>query len=300
MRDRISKHLRGFFLPGIVLAFNIFLATTGLAQSSAPESVSADPVALIKRAVANELKPGSHLHPYRYKLRKLDDGKNNTKEIVETKDGDIARLIKWGENPLPDDANQTEIDRLNNLLSHPEIQEHRHKREQADSSRADEMIRMLPNAFIYNYLGTAEGPSGTVYRLSLKPNPSFNPPDREAEVYAGMAGEIWIDQKQERMVKLDVHLIADVNFGWGILGKLYKGGSILVEQKDVGNDHWEQFHFKLNLQGKALLFKSLNFDTVEDESDYAPVPADWGYQDAVKFLLSMKPGDAGTAQASQR
>jgi hypothetical protein len=36
---------------------------------------------------------------------------------------------------------------------------------------------------------------------------------------------------QERIVKLDAHLIDDVNFGWGILGKLYKGGSLTIEQK---------------------------------------------------------------------
>jgi hypothetical protein len=260
----------------------------GAAQSITAAQVAADPTVLVRRAVANELKPGNGQHPYKYKLAKVNDGKSSTKEIVETRDGDVARLILWGKNPISSDANQNEIDRLNNLMAHPEAQERRHKREQADSNRADEMVRLLPDAFLYRYEGTAEGPSGEVYRLSLKPNPSFHPPDREAEVYAGMAGELWIDQKQERMVKLDVHLIADVNFGWGILGKLYKGGSILVEQKDVGNDHWEQFHFKLNLQGKALLLKSINLDTTEDETDFEPVPANWGYQDAVKMLLEMK------------
>jgi len=90
-------------------------------------------------------------------------------------------------------------------------------------------------------------------------------------------------------VRLDVHLIDDVNFGWGILGKLYKGGSILKEQKDVGDSHWEQFHFKMNLNGKALLFKTLDFETTEDESDFAPVSPDWGYRDAVKFLLTQGP-----------
>jgi hypothetical protein len=297
MRINSSQGLRRAYSTRIVtrlsaVSFAASLSIVGnlaaWSQSMTAAQVAADPIPLIRRAVANELKPGNGLHPYKYKLAKVNDGKSSTKEIVETKDGDVARLILWGKNPIPEDTNQTEVERLNNLLAHPEIQERRHKREQADNSRADEMVRLLPDAFLYHYEGTAEGPSGEVYRLSLKPNPNFHPPDREAEVYAGMAGELWIDVKQERMVKLDVHLIADVNFGWGILGKLYKGGSILVEQKDVGNDHWEQFHFKLNLQGKALLLKSLNFDTTEDETDFEAVPANWGYQDAVKMLLEMK------------
>jgi len=34
-----------------------------------------------------------------------------------------------------------------------------------------------------------------------------------------MAGELWVDQGQERMVKLDAHLIDDVNFRLGHFGQ---------------------------------------------------------------------------------
>jgi hypothetical protein len=297
MRDKsdkiVARSALGLLFLGIV-------AGAAAAQTMTPEAVASDPVALVRKASANELKPSGGLHPYRYKLHKVNDGRSTTKEIVETKDGDVARLLDAGGHPLEGDANQTEVDRLNNLLAHPEIQEHRHKREMEDSNRANEMLRLLPDAFLYHFEDMVTGPSGPAYRLTLKPNPSFNPPDREAEVYAGMAGELWIDQKQERMVKLDVHLIADVNFGWGILGRLDKGGSILVEQTDVGNNHWEQYHFKLNLHGKALMFKTLNFVTTEDETGFEPVPAGWGYQDAVKLLLNLNPADASSTQLSKR
>ena len=307
MRDiRASNRIvQSFYRRYVPLAlFSACAATCAVSQTFTPETVAANPIALIRKAAAEELQTSDHNHPCRYRLRKVDDGRIATKEIVETKDGDVARLIGTGDKPLNADANQTEIDRLNNLLAHPEIQEHRRKREQADNNRANEMIRLLPDAFLYTYLGMAEGKSGPAYRLSLKPNPSFKPPSREAEVYAGMAGELWIDQKQQRMVKLDVHLINDVNFGWGILGKLYKGGSILVEQTDIGNDHWEQYHFKLDLHGKALMLKTLDFETTEDESAYTPVPAGWGYQDAVKLLLTLPSSEIGapnkTTEVSQR
>jgi hypothetical protein len=257
------------------------------ALAGASQAQNVDPHALVTRAVHNELASDSK-HPYRYTLHKVDDGKITTKEIIETKDGDVARLIAFDDKPLSSDADAAEIERLNTLLNNPDIQEHRRKREQADSDRANEMIRLLPTAFIYTFEGMVDGPSGPCYRLAMKPNPSFNPPDREAEVYHGMAGELWIDQKQERMVKLDVHLIADVDFGWGIVGRLYKGGTILVEQKDVGDGHWEQYLLRLNLQGKILMIKSLIIDTTEEESNYSPVPANWGYQDAVRALLNEK------------
>lgn len=262
------------------LLFSLGLAATASAQNITPEEA-------VARASHNEL-TAHDVHPYRFTLRKVDDGKITTKEIIETHQGDVARLIAINDKPLPPDLEAKEIARLQNLLDHPEIQEHRRKREQADANRANEMVRLLPTAFVYEFEGMVEGPSGPCYRLSMKPNPNFDPPDRQAEVLHGMAGELWIDQKEERMVRLDVHLISDVEFGWGVLGKLYKGGTILVEQKDVGQDHWEQYKMRLNLNGKILMFKSLVIDTKEDESDFAPVPADWTYQDAVRALLSEK------------
>lgn len=245
------------------------------------------PQEAVARASHNELTARDQ-HPFRYTLRKVDNGKITTKEIIETKDGDVARLIAIGDKPLPPDVDAKEIQRLETLLFNPSIQEHRRKREQEDANRANEMLRLLPTAFVYKFEGMVEGPSGPCYRLSMKPNPDFDPPDRQAEVLHGMAGELWIDQKQERMVKLNVHLIDNVEFGWGIFGKLYKGGTILVEQKDVGMDHWEQYLMQLHLRGTILMFKSLTINTNEAESDYAPVPANWTYKDAVKALLAEK------------
>jgi hypothetical protein len=274
----------------------ISLCLCGVARAeTTPQSVAADPTALVRRASQNELGTGDG-HPRRYTLRKIDDGKITTKEIVETKDGDVARLISTGDKPLSGDAEQAEIARLNNLLAHPEIQEHRHKKEQEDSNRANEMIRLLPDAFLFHFEGMVDGPNGPCFRLSFKPNPNFTPPDREGEVYHGMAGELWIDQRQERMVRLDAHLISDVNFGWGILGKLFKGGTIVVEQKDVGNGHWETTHMQLRLQGKILMIKSLDIQTTEDANNFEPVRPQMGYQEAVHMLLSDNNGQTQTAE----
>lgn len=270
--------LRRVATTGLLLFFTL----TGIAPAQ-----DVNPEQIVNEAAYNELH-AHNTHPFRYTLRKVDDGKITTKEIIETKDGDVARLIAVGDKPLSPDADSAEIERLENLLAHPEIQAHRHKGEQADANRANELITLLPTAFLYHYEGMADGPNGPCYRFSMQPNPDFRPPDREAEVFAGMAGELWIDQSQLRMVHLTAHLIADVEFGWGIIGRLYKGGTIVVEQKDVGEDHWEQTLLRLNLTGRILLIKTLTIDTTEETSDFAPVPADWTYQDAVRALLSEK------------
>lgn len=285
----IFKSGEGRLLQWATALTSLALVLGGTASASGfPQSPTAaeDPGTLVRHASWNELHSTAPPSPVRYKLRKQDEKGITTKEIVETKDGDVARLVARNDKPLTADQDKAELDRLSNLLAHPEIQEHRHKREQEDSGRADEMVRLLPDAFLYTSLGMTSGPNGPAYRLAFKPNPDFHPPDREAEVYHGMEGELWIDQGQERIVKLDAHLIADVNFGWGILGKLYKGGSLSIEQQDVGHRHWEATLLKLNLTGVALMLKPLSFQTTETSTGFQPVPVNMGYQDAIHLLTS--------------
>ena len=245
-----------------------------------------DPVALVRAASWNELHSSNQQHPFRFRLRKQDESAITTKDIVETKDGDVARLVAVNDQPLTPDRAKAERDRLDNLLAHPELQTRRHKKEQEDSNRSNEMVRLLPDAFLYTYRGVVNTPDGPAWRLSFLPNEKFIPPDREAQVYHGMAGELWIDCNQKRLAHLDAHLISDVNFGWGVIGRLYKGGTILVRQQDVGQNHWENVQLKLNLTGKILMFHNVTFQTTEESTDFKPVSNTLTYQDAIRMLES--------------
>ena len=262
-------------------------------QNDTPASV--DPGKIVRDASWNELHAKNPGRSFRYRQHKVDSKGSVTKEIVETKDGDVARLIGKDGKPLSADEEHAELDRLNHLLDHPELQEHRHKKEQEDNARGDEMVRMLPDAFLFTADGMVEGPNGPCYRLKFRPNPSFTPPDREGEVYHGMVGELWVDQAQLRLAKIDAHLISDVNFGWGVLGKLFKGGSILVENSDVGLHHWETIHMKLQLQGKVLMMKSVDFSTTEDYSDFQAQDQELSYQEAIRLLQKL-PGRASSLE----
>ena len=76
-----------------------------------------------------------------------------------------------------------------------------------------------------------------------------------------MTGEIWIDLSTERVTRLEGHLQQDVDFGWGILGRLNKGGWIVIEQADVGEHQWRIVHFKMSMSGRVVFkTKSLRYD----------------------------------------
>ncbi len=267
-------------------ALSLALLLTLLTLTSPAQSQAIDAAALVRRAIQNREDAAKTHRPLRYLLRKTDDHRDTTKDIIETEQGDVARLIAIHNQPLTPEANQAELDRLNTLAHHPEIQEHRHQREQKDAARVNRLMRLLPDAFLYRDQGTTPCPSsgGSCHHLTFSPNPGFEPPDVEANIFRGLAGEVWIDQAQERLTRLDAHVIANVDFGWGILGKLDKGGTIQLEQSDIGGGDWELTTLKLNLKGKALMLKSLDIQLTEEASRFSQVPPGVDYRKAIELL----------------
>ncbi len=267
------------------------------AQQAAPPADVLSPTqaqALVDRTLANELKSAQDPeHPMRYMLHKSSPHLTATKEIVETKDGAVARLLSINDSPLSPDAAQKEEARLDALLRDPDQQRHRKQAEDADTGRALKVLRALPTAFLYHYDGCADTPAGKIQKFTFKPNPEFNPPDLETEILTAMNGELWIDAARQRVMRLEGHVQRDVDFGWGVLGRLNKGGWIVIEQADVGGGTWRMVRFQMQMSGRVF-WKTRVFDTTEEETQFEPVSEGLNYAQAIGMLR----GDAGAVSTS--
>lgn len=298
----LARPRRTVALPALAL----LLAVSASAQTQPP---AADPGALVHRAVNNYLAQLAAHHPDRFFFHKHDEARDFTQEIMETAQGDVALTLAGGGKPLSPANHQIQIDRLNNLAAHPSLQVHRQQREQEDSARIEKLLRLLPDAFVYRYDSVipcvvtvpptiplpgeplppppaAPVPPAQCYRLIFTPKPDWNPPDAESRVFSGMSGELWIEQSQERLVRLSARLISDVDFGWGIVGRLNKGGTIFLEQTQFPGGDWELSRMNLNLTGKILLIKAVSFRMTEEMTGYSPLPPNLDYRKAIQMLES--------------
>jgi hypothetical protein len=256
-------------------------------QTIQPTLTSAQAQALVQRALATESLAAQDLshvsHPMRYQLRKTSPRLTSAKEIVETRDGYVARLLSINDQPLSQAGEQQEQARLDALENNPGLQQHRKQSEDSDTARALKVLRVLPSAFLYEYAGTGTAAAGTVEKFTFKPNPHFDPPDLETGVLTAMAGEIWIDPVQERVVRLAGSLQKDKDFGLGILGELDKGGLVEIDQADVGGRQWRIVHLKLVMNGRVL-FKAKNSISVQEYTQFVPLPPDLTYRQAIQML----------------
>ena len=154
------------------------------------------------------------------------------------------------------------------------------RRIKQDEEKAMQLLKAIPDAFIFKY----EGTEGELVRLSFAPNSNYSPPTRELMVYHSMKGKLWVDRAAMRLAKIEGQLIEDVKFGWGLLGHLDKGGTFTVVQKHVGDSHWETVSLDLNMQGRALMFKTINVRQKQVLTDFHRVSDDLTIAKAFEIL----------------
>jgi hypothetical protein len=120
--------------------------------------------------------------------------------------------------------------------------------------------------------------------LRFSPDPRFRPPDHAAQVFHHMEGVVMVDSEQQRLAAIDGKLTSEVKFFGGILGHLEKGGTFNVEQKEVAPRIWELSVMHVHMNGKALLFKTIDVQEDETYSDFKAVPPDTSLEQAAQRL----------------
>jgi hypothetical protein len=215
-----------------------------------------------------------------YRLEKEQYGKKQVEEIIETKEGSLSRLLSIDGQPLTAKQQEEEDQRVQELMTSRSAKRKLQRALDTETLQGRLLFKMLPDAFVFSYAGG----DGNLVKLSFKPNPNFRPPSLEARVFHDMEGEMWVDCKQERLAAFNGHLTQDVKLGLGLLGHLDKGGHFEVVQAEVVPGHWDMTTMSLEMTGKALLFKNIGVQKMENRRGFQRVSDDLTLSQAVDIL----------------
>jgi len=264
----------------LLTAAAILSASSFVAAQPQPNQLS--PADLVKQVIYNELHPtaGSTLR-WRYRSQKQVDGKQESRAVVETKSGSLDRLLMVSGRPLTRQQENAEAERILRLAHSPEEQRKIEQARQKEAQQSTTFLQDIPNAFVFEYAGQKEN----AIRLTFRPSLQFRPSSREDKVLHQMAGEIWVDGRQKRLISISGQLMDDVKFGGGLLGHLEKGGQFKVQRGEIAPGDWEVTELVVNMRGKALMLKSISVQQTEAHSDFASVPDELTIADAAKLLL---------------
>ena len=269
----------------------LLLAGAGFGGQPATVSSYPHPAALVRKAVQNEIRAanneGAH---FLFRGTKTTPKGSTTKLYVETKEATAGLVIANNGKPLTPDERRAEEARVERFVEHPEELRKKREQERDSAERTLRIMRALPDAFLFEYVGEEPGSEGIgrvgdpLIKLTFRPNPRYQPPSRVEEVLTGMQGYVLVDAVRYRIASIEGTLFKDVSFGWGILGRLDRGGRFVVHQQVVGGNFWEISSMNLSFTGKILLVRNLSIISTEIFSGFKQVPSDLTFAQALELL----------------
>lgn len=216
-----------------------------------------------------------------FREQKQDDGKAvKDMEVCQSPDGDIERLLALNGHQLSASQLQAEDQRIQKLIAHPEQLRARQKKQREDAEQVRSLLKIFPDAFHFQYVSS----DGNLTKLNFKPNPAFHAANRAAYVFHHLEGTVILDVKQKRLAEINGTLTSEVKFGGGFLGHLDKGGTFVVKSGNVAPGHWDTTLMDVQMNGRALFFKTITIHDRETYQDYTPVPHGATLQQVAELL----------------
>ena len=268
--------------PILIIAF-LIPAATAFAQN---------PRDLVRQAVQTELvaSRNDHSHWLYFEFDRKPD-KSVKQWVAEANSVSLERVIERNGQPLPEYQQQQE---MSSFINDPGAQNKKRKSGQHDDEQAAELLKILPDAFIWNI----EQGKGSETLLHFRPDPQFHPPDLEARVFAAMEGDMAVDRQQHRITSLRGRLIHDVKIGYGLLGELKAGGTFDVERRELTPAVWEIVETHVHIQGHALIFKTISENEDDVKSHFKQIDQRTSLERAKQELLQLAPDPAKGTSAS--
>ncbi|HSK45771.1 MAG TPA: hypothetical protein VLA83_17975 [Candidatus Binatia bacterium] len=275
-----------YFIPLRRVAMLLLFACLGMALRAQTTADTLPPLPkdagqFVKDAIKHQMEADAadHTH-WRYHIHREDEKGSQDRDVIDTKDGQLARTLLINGQPLTAEQRAADEARMKKLVEDPSERAKRDKRAKDDEEKGVQMFKAIPEAFIFKYEGAESGQ----VRLSFFPNPHYNAPTRELQIFRSMSGMIWIDRAALRMSRLDGSLFEDVTFGWGLLGRLNKGGTFSVTQSRVSDDHWEIISLDVRMAGHAVIFKTINVKQLQRITGFHRVSDSMTISEAYQLL----------------
>jgi hypothetical protein len=236
-----------------------------------PAQQGSDPnaLAIVRGAVASQMQADRDDHS-NWIYRDHDvSGRDLVSMCVGSPQGELRRIIEINGKPVTADEAQRETQRIAEYVRDPDAQARNHKNIAHDDEQATELLKMLPDAFLW----TIVSDNSTDSTLSFSPNPKFDPPDMEARVMGAMAGTMVVMHNGHHIRTFRGSLTENILIGYGLIGRLYKGGTFDIERREIGLGLWEITETHVHIGGHVLFFKTIGQQEDEVKTDWKPSPA---------------------------
>jgi hypothetical protein len=262
------KHWR---VTRLSLAALVALIVGSYAQLCAqPQSGGLSPAelrALVEHVAANQHRDDDALEQYerierrviRQGSKEKPPGEDKTWRVIPSGTGIVRVIIEDAGKPVDpalyrkqlQDAAQALDTSANSTLPRQKQDEEkfaRRKRERAS------LVDAAKDAFIFTFLGREERNGRTLMKFSAEPSPNYKPASRNTSFFANARAIAWVDEASSQIVRFEAEIFKDISIGGGIIGKVYRGGRLVLEQAEVAPGIWLPMLYQFDFDGRKFLF----------------------------------------------
>jgi len=260
------------------LAFALALAPTFGASRQDARPLSPEEIrALVDRAIANQHRNDAALNEYERRERRIErDAREDTPvvedktfRVVPTGTGTLKLVIEEkGKGVYPNFYEKQLRDLEAALVDATEHQNTYSQRRAIDKwqKRTQErydLVEGVEDAFLVTWLGRERRNGRLLVKLQLNPNPEFKPKTRIASALQSVRAVVWLDEKEAQLVRAEAEIFKDISVGGGLFGKVYRGGTVIIEQAEVAPGVWFPTLYRIDFDGRKFIFGFDVHETIE-------------------------------------
>ena len=106
--------------------------------------------------------------------------------------------------------------------------------------------------------------------FDFEPDPAFDLKNAQSMIkfFGKTVGVMWIDEQDKQVVRIEAVLADNFNVGGGVLAKLRKGASFILEQERVNDEIWLPSKADINLSVRVLMVKGIDINQSIRSYDY--------------------------------
>ena len=117
-----------------------------------------------------------------------------------------------------------------------------------------QFVDAAADAYIPKWVGRENRDGRDCDVFELNPNPQFQPRSMFQDALVHTTAKLWIDRASQQIVHGEARVNSDISFGGGILGKLYRGSIVSMDQAEIAPGIWLPVRYQYDYAGRKFLF----------------------------------------------
>jgi hypothetical protein len=246
-------------------------------QAATPQAPSDAEIQVhAQKLIANQHRNDEVLEQYERVERHVDRTGGDTPRVIEDKTyrvvptgtGTMKLLLKDGTNPADSAEYHRQLIAWRDLLEimlKPDDPRTKTAYEKFQKKKQDrkELVDATSSAFLTKWIGQETRNERVCDVFQVDPNPDFHPRSLVQDVLTHVTAKIWVDHATDQLSRGEAHVVRDMSFGGGILGKLYRGGVFSLDQAEVAPGIWLPIRYQYDFTARKFLFPFEQHQNVE-------------------------------------